>query len=68
MLWQEVEMYDTYQRQIAECDQQLQKHLASFADTVLPQSPEAEPKEKNAKPTKMLHGSISAANCSVSQE
>jgi transposase len=30
----------------------LQKHLASFADTVLPRSPEAEPKEKKAKPTK----------------
>src|SRR3981081_2490687 len=43
VLRQEVEMYDTYQRRIAECDQQLQKHLASFGDTVLPQSPEAEP-------------------------
>jgi len=30
VLRQEVEMYDTYQRRIAECDQQLQKHLASF--------------------------------------
>jgi len=36
VLRQEVEMYDTYQRRIAECDQQLQKHLASFGDTVLP--------------------------------
>ena len=27
VLRQEVEMYDTYQRRIAECDQQLQKHL-----------------------------------------
>ena len=33
VLQQEVEMYDTYQQRIAECDQQLQKHLASFADT-----------------------------------
>jgi transposase len=52
VLRQEVEMYDTYQRRIAECDQQLQKHLASFGDTVLPQSPEAEPRERKAKPTK----------------
>jgi transposase len=52
VLRQEVEMYDTYQRRIAECDQQLQKHLASFADTELPQSPKAESKEKKAKSTK----------------
>lgn len=52
VLRQELEMYDTYQRRIAECDQQLQKHLASFADTELPQSPKAESKEKRAKSTK----------------
>src|SRR5437016_3660507 len=51
VLRQEVEIYDAYQRRIDECDQQLQKHLTSFADTVMPQSPEAEPKEKKAKPT-----------------
>jgi hypothetical protein len=28
---QQLEMYEAYQRQIAECDQQLQEHLASFA-------------------------------------
>ena len=32
VLQQEIEMYDTYQRRIGECDQQLQKHLANFAD------------------------------------
>ena len=53
VLRQEVEMYDTYQWRITECDQQLQKHLASFASTVSPQSPEAEPRgKKKAKPTK----------------
>lgn len=53
VLRQEVEMYDTYQWRITECDQQLQKHLASFANTVSPQSPEAEPRgKKKAKPTK----------------
>ena len=36
VLQQELEMYDTYQRRIAECDQQLQKHLAQFTDTALP--------------------------------
>src|SRR5215831_3760653 len=48
VLRQEVAMYDTYQRRIAECDQQLQKHMASFANTELPQSPEPEPKKKKA--------------------
>jgi hypothetical protein len=46
VLRQEVEMHDTYQWRITECDQQLQKHLASFANTVSPQSPEAEPRGK----------------------
>ncbi|HEX2714186.1 MAG TPA: IS110 family transposase, partial [Candidatus Acidoferrales bacterium] len=48
VLRQEVAMYDTYQRRIAECDQQLQKHLGSFADTMLPQSTETELKKKKA--------------------
>jgi len=51
VLQQEVEMYDTYQRRIAECDQQLQKHLASFAP-VPPQPPQGEAKGKKAKPAK----------------
>src|SRR5258706_2227078 len=52
VLQQEVEMYDTYQQRITECDQQLQKHLASFVDTVLPKSTEGEPKRKKTKPAK----------------
>jgi hypothetical protein len=32
VLKQEVDMYDSYQQRIAECDQQLQKHLATFAN------------------------------------
>jgi transposase len=52
VLQQEVEMYDTYQRRITECDQQLQKHLASFADTIRPQSSQAENKRKKKKPAK----------------
>jgi transposase len=36
VLQQELEMYDTYQRRVAECDQELQKHLRVFAATVAP--------------------------------
>ena len=67
VLQQEVEMYDTYQRRIAECDQQLQKHLASFADPVPPQPPQGEAKgKKKQNQRRTPHGSISAANCSAS--
>lgn len=41
-------MYDTYQRRIGECDQQLQKHLAGFVGSV-PQQPEVKPGRKKAK-------------------
>jgi len=47
VLQQEIEMYDTYQRRVAECDQELQKHLSAFADTVsLPVKEELPPKKK----------------------
>ena len=52
VLQQELEMYDTYQRRIAECDQQLQKHLAQFTDNALPTRPKAEPTGKKTKPAK----------------
>jgi transposase len=55
VLQQELEMYDTYQRRIAECDLQLQKHLASLTDSIPPRPPEVEPepkKGKRAKPAK----------------
>ena len=48
VLHQEVKMYDVYQQRIAECDQQLEKHLAHFADTVPPQATE-ETKKKRGK-------------------
>jgi transposase len=50
---QEVDMYDTYQQRIAECDQQLQKHLATFTDKTNPgqPSPGGESKKKKKKPT-----------------
>src|SRR3989475_4660440 len=49
VLKQEMEMYDTYQRKIAECDRQLQEHLTSFADTVAPQVKAGETQKKTAK-------------------
>jgi transposase len=52
VLQQEVEMYDTYQRRIAECDQQLQNHLASFADNVPPLPSEEKLQRKKAKAAK----------------
>jgi transposase len=52
VLQQEVEMYNIYQQRIAECDQQLQKHLARFADTIPPQVKEEEPKKKRTKQNK----------------
>jgi len=52
VLQQELEMYDTYQRRIAECDQQLQKHLAGFADSVPPATTENIPPRKKKKQNK----------------
>src|SRR6202165_3393032 len=52
VLQQEVAMYDTYQQRIAECDQQLQKHLASFTNIIPLQRTEEEPKKKKTKPAK----------------
>lgn len=47
VLQQEVDMYDTYQRRIAECDQQLQKQLANLSGA-LP-SPRTPPRKMKAK-------------------
>jgi transposase len=52
VLQQEIEMYDTYQRRIAECDQQLQKHLTRFEDIVPRQAKEEVPKKKKGKQNK----------------
>ena len=52
VLQQEVDMYDIYQRRVAECDQQLQKHLATFATTLSVQAPpkgKAKTKKATAK-------------------
>jgi len=52
VLQQEVEMYDTYQLRINECDQQLQKQLASFSDVVSCPPPDVALKRKRTKPAK----------------
>jgi transposase len=52
ILQQELEMYDTYQRRVAECDEQLQKHLARFADTIAPLAKEDLPPKKKKKQNK----------------
>ena len=52
LLQQEFEMYNTYQRRMAECDEQLQKHLAGFADTVAPPAKENLPPKKKKKQNK----------------
>jgi transposase len=49
---QELEMYDAYQRRVAECDEQLQKHLACFAGTVRPPVKEDLPPKKKKKQNK----------------
>jgi hypothetical protein len=71
VLQQEVDLYDTYQQRIAECDQQIQKHLATFADNsnpVQPPSPKGEIKKKKKSLRKMLPRLIPATNSSASQE
>jgi len=52
VLQQEIQMYDTYQRRVAECDQELQKHLSAFADTVSPPGKEELPPQKKEKQNK----------------
>jgi hypothetical protein len=47
-----MEMYDTYQRRVAECYQELQKHLRVFADTVAPPVKEELPPKKKKKQNK----------------
>jgi hypothetical protein len=57
VLHQEVDMYDTYQKRIAECDQRLQKHLASFTRS-LPIQPPTQSSRQRSQPPRMLHASI----------
>jgi hypothetical protein len=49
VLQQQVEMYDIYQRRIAECDQRLQQHLSTFANNALPVTKESHPKNNKSR-------------------
>jgi len=52
VLQQEIEMYDTHQRRVTECNRELQKHLRAFADTVPPPAKENLPPKKKKKQNK----------------
>jgi transposase len=61
LLKQEMEMYDTYQRRMAECDRELEAHLKSFAGKVGPEHTEEEPPSKpgtgkKAQTTRLTQG------------
>jgi transposase len=68
VLKQEMEMYDTYQRKIAECDRELQAHLKQFADNVERSAPEVasteQPKASKVKKAKRSQGNAPAFNLS----
>jgi hypothetical protein len=68
VLKQEMEMYDTYQRKIAECDRELQSHLKQFADKVGRSAPAVtsteQPKVSQAKKAKRSQGNAPAFNLS----
>src|SRR3984893_18202910 len=68
VLKQEMEMYDTYQRKIAECDRELQAHLKQFADNVGRSVPELtsteQPKAIKAKKAKRVQGNAPEFNLS----
>jgi transposase len=49
VLKQEMEMYDTYQRRIAECDRELEAHLKNFADKIQPKPAQQEPPSEEQK-------------------
>jgi transposase len=68
VLKQEMEMYDTYQRKIAECDRELQAHLKQFADNVGRAAPQQtstqQPKAFQAKKAKRVQGNAPEFNLS----
>jgi transposase len=49
VLKQEVEMYDTYQQRIGECDRELEAHLKSFADKAKSKAAPAGPESNQRK-------------------
>jgi transposase len=61
VLQQEVEMYDTYQQRIIECDRELERHLQSFSDKVSSRPPEVE-QETGKRPGTTKRGKRAQGN------
>jgi hypothetical protein len=68
VLQQEIEMYDTYQRRISECDQQLQKPWLLLPILSRHQRSKNCPRKRRVSKTKIIRTSISPMNCSASRE
>lgn len=70
MLQQQLEMYDAYQQRIVECDQQLQKHLASLVDSRAAIAATVGGKEREEGQTSQECATLRSqpANCSASRE
>ena len=68
VLQQEVDMYDTYQKRIAECDLQLQKQLAGLTGVTQPSKEQTQKSKTKPTAAKNAPPLTSAANCSGSRE
>ena len=66
VLQQEVDMYDTYQKRMLECDEQLQLHLKTFADKNHTAPPTAGPQAR--KPGQQRKPRRNAPRFALSQE
>src|SRR6201998_2617117 len=62
VLRQELDMYDTYQKRIAECDQQLQEQFASLTAIIAP------PTEQTRKPKSKPHAAKNAPRFDLASE
>ena len=61
VLKQEVEMYDTYQQRIAECDRELEAHLKSFADKATPKDEQGGPESDQWRGSDGQNGQLKRA-------
>src|ERR1700675_1860843 len=61
VLQQEVEMYDTYQQRIAECDRELEAHLKSFADKATPKDEQGGPESDQCRGSDGQNGQLKRA-------
>src|ERR1700675_1220543 len=61
VLKQEVEMYDTYQQRIAECDRELEAHLKHFADKATPKDEQGGPESDQWRGSDEQNGQLKRA-------